>query len=168
MRNGLPGNRLVHPQQFQSSNGIGMGGYGQGMGQGMVGQGMGAAGTVDQWQPPGMQQGMQQGGVQGVQGFQQQGVQGVQGFQQQGVQGFQQQGVQGFQGMPQFPWGEGGIRGGDGAVGGSMMGGIPHPHIRPRIRQTQQQLSQQHQQQRVLPDYMSGGGGGANDAISLV
>ena len=150
MRNGLPGNRLVHPQQFQSSNGIGMGGYGQGMGQGMVGQGMGAAGTVDQWQPPGMQQVMQQG--------------------VQGVQGFQQQGVQGFQGMPQFPWGEGGIRGGDGAVGGSMMGGsgIPHPHIRPRIRQTQQQLSQQHQQQRVLPDYMSGGGGGANDAISLV
>ena len=118
MRNGLPGNRLVHPQQFQSSNGIGMGGYGQGVGQGMVGQGM-----VDQWQQHGgsphwaqlaaMQPGVQQG-------------------LQQGVQGFQQQGVQGFQGMLQpaiNPWGEGGIGGGDGAVGlnggmgGSIMGG---------------------------------------------
>ena len=87
----------------------------------MVGQGM-----VDQWQQHGgsphwaqlaaMQPGVQQGLQQGVQG----------------VQGFQQQGVQGFQGMLQpamNPWGEGGIGGGDGAVGlnggmgGSMMGG---------------------------------------------
>ena len=55
--------------------------------------------------------------------------------------------------------------------GSGDQSGIPHPHIRPRVRRPQQQQQQQHQyqhQQRVLPDYMSKGGGGANDAISLV